>query len=86
MGFLESTSVAGNSHIWRCISRVDERDLELLEMIAQGARNKKIASCLVISHKTVSNHMTNIFSQLQVADRAEAIVKACRAGLGEKRG
>lgn len=59
-----------------------EREREVLTLIAQGVSNKAIADTLVISMKTVSNHITNIFSKLQVADRAQAIIRARDAGLG----
>ena len=59
-----------------------EREREVLTLIAQGVNNKEIAERLVISAKTVSNHITNIFSKLQVADRAQAIIRARDAGLG----
>ncbi|MCC6453319.1 MAG: response regulator transcription factor [Caldilineaceae bacterium] len=59
-----------------------EREREVLEMIALGADNQKISETLVISPKTVSNHISNIFSKLQVADRANAIIRAREAGLG----
>lgn len=59
------------------------RELEVLELIAQGDKNREIAEKLVITEKTVRNHITNIFSKLQVADRAEAIIKAREAGLAE---
>jgi len=59
-----------------------ERDREVLTLIAKGVSNKEIADRLVISAKTVSNHITNIFSKLQVADRAQAILGARDAGLG----
>jgi DNA-binding NarL/FixJ family response regulator len=58
-----------------------ERELEILRLISQGLNNQKIAQKLVLSHKTVRNHITNIFSKLQVADRAQAIVRAREAGL-----
>jgi DNA-binding NarL/FixJ family response regulator len=58
------------------------REREVLELIAQGYSNKKIAERLVISPKTVRNHITSIFSKLQVADRAQAIVRARDAGMG----
>ena len=59
-----------------------EREREVLTLIAQGISNKEIAEKLFISAKTVSNHITNIFSKLQVADRAQAIIRARDAGLG----
>ncbi len=57
------------------------RELEVLELIAQGSSNSQIAEDLVITDKTVRNHITSIFGKLQVADRAQAIVKAREAGL-----
>lgn len=60
------------------------RELEVLELIGQGDKNSDIAEKLVISNKTVRNHITNIFSKLQVADRAQAIIKARDAGLADR--
>jgi DNA-binding NarL/FixJ family response regulator len=59
-----------------------EREHEVLQLIAQGKNNSDIAEMLVISPKTVRNHITNVFSKLQVADRAEAIIRARQAGMG----
>ena len=59
-----------------------EREREILELIAQGRSNADITAQLVLSPKTVRNHVSNIFSKLQVRDRAEAIVRAREAGLG----
>jgi DNA-binding NarL/FixJ family response regulator len=59
-----------------------DREREVLELIAQGADNQHISDSLVISLKTVSNHISSIFNKLQVADRANAIIKARQAGLG----
>jgi DNA-binding NarL/FixJ family response regulator len=61
---------------------LSEREREILNLIAQGAKNAEIASRLVLSPKTVRNHISNIFSKLQVADRAQAILRAREAGLG----
>lgn len=60
-----------------------EREREVLNLIAQGMNNQEIAQRLVVSGKTVSNHISNIFSKLQVVDRAQAIIKARQAGMGE---
>jgi DNA-binding NarL/FixJ family response regulator len=59
-----------------------EREREVLDLIAQGYDNPEIARRLVISIKTARNHVSNIFSKLQVADRAQAIIRARDAGLG----
>jgi DNA-binding NarL/FixJ family response regulator len=59
-----------------------ERERQVLSLIAQGVSNPEIAHELSLSLKTVSNHISNIFSKLQVADRAQAIVRAREAGLG----
>ncbi len=58
------------------------REHEILELIAQGYKNPEITAKLVLSPKTVRNHVSNILGKLQVADRAEAILKARAAGLG----
>ena len=58
-----------------------DREREILKLIAEGRRNAEIATALVLSPKTVRNHITNILSKLQVADRAEAILRAREAGL-----
>jgi DNA-binding NarL/FixJ family response regulator len=52
-------------------------------MIAAGKGNSTIAHELMISLKTVRNHVSNIFTKLQVSDRSGAIVKARKAGLGD---
>lgn len=59
-----------------------EREREILSYIADGQTNAEIAEKLVISVKTVRNHVSNIFSKLQVADRAQAAIRAREAGLG----
>lgn len=60
-----------------------ERERAVLTLIAQGHSNAAIAEQLVISVKTVSNHISSIFSKLQVADRAQAALRAREAGLGQ---
>jgi DNA-binding NarL/FixJ family response regulator len=58
------------------------REREVLELIARGHTNPAIARQLVLSPKTVRNHISNIFAKLQVQARGEAIVRAREAGLG----
>ena len=59
-----------------------ERERDVLERVAMGRGNAAIAHELMISLKTVRNHVSNILTKLQVADRSAAIVKAREAGLG----
>jgi DNA-binding NarL/FixJ family response regulator len=63
-------------------SDLTDREREVLSLIAQGKSNTDIAEALTISIKTVRNHVSNIFSKLQVADRAQAVIRAREAGLG----
>jgi DNA-binding NarL/FixJ family response regulator len=57
------------------------RETEVLKLIASGLPNKEIAEALVLSEKTVKNHINNIFSKLHVNDRSQAILYAIREGL-----
>jgi DNA-binding NarL/FixJ family response regulator len=50
--------------------------------VARGLTNAAIAKRLFLSDKTVRNHVSNVFTKLQVADRAEAVARARDAGLG----
>lgn len=58
------------------------REHEVLELVARGCNNSEISRTLEVSPKTVRNHVSNLFTKLQVADRAQAIVRARSAGLG----
>ena len=53
-----------------------------IDLIAGGRNNQEIARELYLSPKTVRNYVSNIFTKLQVADRAQAIIRAREAGLG----
>jgi DNA-binding NarL/FixJ family response regulator len=61
---------------------LSERERELLHLLAQGQSNAQIAAGLSLTQKTVSNYVSTILSKLQVADRAEAILRAREAGMG----
>jgi len=58
------------------------RELEVLDLVASGRNNAIIARSLGVSAKTVANHVSNILTKLQLADRAAAIIRARDAGLG----
>jgi DNA-binding NarL/FixJ family response regulator len=58
-----------------------EREREILALIARHETNPEIAKHLHLSQKTVRNHVSNIFTKLHVADRAQAIIRARDAGL-----
>jgi DNA-binding NarL/FixJ family response regulator len=60
-----------------------ERELEILDLIAQGHNNMIISNKLSLSIKTVPNYVSSILTKLQVVDRSQAIVRAREAGLGQ---
>ena len=64
------------------LPQLTDRERAILDLIAQGQSNAVIARQLVLSPKTVSNYVSSIFSKLQVADRAQAMLRAREAGLG----
>jgi DNA-binding NarL/FixJ family response regulator len=80
MGFFNEFSAAPP----HTLPALTEREREVLDLMAQGRSNAEIAARLVLSPKTVSNHISNIFNKLQVADRARAIIRAREAGLGRE--
>lgn len=63
--------------------QLTDREHEVLDLLAAGHPNSTIATRLRISDKTVRNHVSNIFTKLAVADRAQAIIRAREAGLGQ---
>ena len=62
-------------------TELSEREFEVLRLIAGGKKNAEIAQILVISEKTVKNHVSNILSKLHLADRTQAAVYAWREGI-----
>jgi DNA-binding NarL/FixJ family response regulator len=57
-------------------NNLTSREIEVLELIAEGMINKEIAKKLCISEKTVKNHVSNIFKKLNVSDRTQAAIYA----------
>lgn len=56
------------------------RESEVLSLVAEGNSNKMISARLVISDRTVKNHLTNIMTKLRASDRTHAVVTAIRLG------
>jgi DNA-binding NarL/FixJ family response regulator len=61
--------------------RLTKRELEVLQLVAEGASNKDIASSLHISQATVKSHLIHIFSKLGVSDRTAAVTAAIKRGI-----
>ena len=79
LSFLTKPLSAFDDQMFPGLSR---REREILDLIAAGMSNADIAKRLRLSPKTVRNNVSNVFTKLQVADRAQAIVRARNAGLG----
>ena len=62
-------------------SDLTARELQILELLAQGSTNKQIAGALSISDNTVRHHVNNIMEKLQVTDRTEAVATALCNGV-----
>ncbi len=65
------------------IRELSDREIEVLQHVADGKSNKEVASDLTISEKTVKAHLRSIFRKLEVGDRAQAVATAMRRGLVE---
>ena len=65
-------------HDYDKIESLTKRELEVLIQIAKGLFNKEIADSLLISERTVKNHISNIFKKINVNDRTQAAVFAIR--------
>jgi DNA-binding NarL/FixJ family response regulator len=66
----------------RPFPELTDREIDVLQLLAEGRSNTEIARHLHLSEKTIRNHVSHIFHRLQVEDRAHAIVRARDAGLG----
>ncbi len=63
------------------IMQLSARESEVLKLIAEGLANKQISARLHLSEKTVKNHVSRIFSKLNITARTQAAVHAIRAGI-----
>ena len=83
---------ANHSRDWRTGTATREapagltdREVEVLQLIAEGKSNKEIAEALVLSAKTVSRHLSNIFTKIDVNSRSAATAFAFEHGLTKRR-
>jgi DNA-binding NarL/FixJ family response regulator len=79
---LQYFSAAHRSPAEEAFPELTDREREVLELISQGHSNTAIAQRLVLAPKTVRDHVSRVFTKLQVADRGQAIIRARDAGLG----
>lgn len=68
----------------RLSEALTEREVEVLQLVAQGMSNAEIAETLVITERTVKAHVSNLLSKLQLSDRTQAAVFAWREGIVKK--
>ncbi|WP_409343640.1 response regulator [Paenibacillus sp. MBLB4367] len=83
IGFFGATQKRRQFETAPLFPELTDREREVLTLIAQGYSNPAISERLVLSPKTVRNHVSTIFSKLQVAGRAEAIILAREGGLAK---
>jgi DNA-binding NarL/FixJ family response regulator len=67
------------------VSTTHRSRADVSSLVANGQNNATIGQALHLAPKTIANHVSNILTKLQIADRAEAIVAARRAGLTDDR-
>jgi DNA-binding NarL/FixJ family response regulator len=79
---IESFARPSSSPAAQIFPELTDREREVLDLIARGLSNPEITRRLVLSPKTVRNHVSNILAKLQASDRSAAIVRAREAGLG----
>ena len=72
---------AGREHNGTKARKLTERESSVLQMLAQGKRNKEISQALSISERTVKFHISSVLGKLQASNRTEAVVIAAEQGL-----
>ena len=75
-------ALTGTSSRARAFPELTNREREVLDLLAAGLRTSQVARRMMLSEKTVRNHVSAVLNKLQVPDRAAAVVRAREAGLG----
>jgi DNA-binding NarL/FixJ family response regulator len=73
---------AGPNLTSRAFADLSERETDILDLLARGLSNVAIAAELHLSHQTVRNYVSSIYTKLGATDRADAIIQARNAGVG----
>ena len=63
------------------LGKLSDREVEVLGLLGKGLTTRQIADCINVSHHTVSTHIKNIYSKLEISSRAEAAYQAVMLGL-----
>ncbi len=74
-------ATSGNSEMDKGVEMLTEREREVLKALSKGYSNQKLADLLVVSPKTVQNHLYSIYHKIGVTSRSEAIIWAIEASL-----
>lgn len=77
-----ATLTSGRTAVRVPFPELSDREREVLDLLARGYDNATIARRMVLSPKTVRNHVSNVLTKLGVPDRAQAMIKAREEGLG----
>ena len=77
-----ATLTSGRTAVRVPFPELSDREREVLDLLARGYDNATIARRMVLSPKTVRNHVSNVLTKLAVPDRAQAMIKAREEGLG----
>ena len=77
-----ATLTSGRTAVRVPFPELSDREREVLDLLARGYDNTTIARRMVLSPKTVRNHVSNVLTKLAVPDRATAMIRAREAGLG----
>jgi DNA-binding NarL/FixJ family response regulator len=80
-GGLANIFLAGAARGDRTTTMLTRREVEVLQMLANGASSNDVARKLFISGKTVKNHLAHIYSKLGATSRTQAVAKAVRLGI-----
>jgi DNA-binding NarL/FixJ family response regulator len=78
-----ATLTSGRTAVRVPFPELSDREREVLDLVARGFDNQTIARRMVLSPKTVRNHVSNVLTKLAVPDRAAAIIRARDEGLGQ---